>query len=170
MHMPFLNHAMFVKAVGTYQEKWDATKQYSWSRIVWRLRHKFYGAFPTFLPQPVYPRYVSKWMEAMALPTNDAKVGVKFLKKNIFTRLARPRAIISGGGRHVCNRQFDSLHNKYGVKHRVATPYHAQTSGQVEVSNKELKRILKKIVSQSRKDWAISMMHYGYIVQLTRHR
>ena len=42
---------------------------------------------------------------------------------------------------------------KYGVWHKVATPYHPQTSGQVEVSNRELKRILEKTVQSSRKDW-----------------
>ena len=30
--------------------------------------------------------YVSKWVEAVALPTNDEKVVVKFLKENIFVR------------------------------------------------------------------------------------
>ena len=42
---------------------------------------------------------------------------------------------------------------KYGVWHKVATPYHPQTSGQVEVSNRELKRILEKTMQSSRKDW-----------------
>ena len=70
--------------------------------------------------------YVSKWVEAIALPTNDAKVVVKFLKKQIFTRFGTPRAIISDGGTHFCNRQFDALLNKYGVKHRIATAYHCR--------------------------------------------
>ncbi|KAL5582963.1 hypothetical protein UlMin_015405 [Ulmus minor] len=83
--------------------------------------------------------YVSKWVEVVALPTNDSQVVIRFLKKNIFTRFGTPRAIISDGGSHFCNKQFDSLLSKYGVTHRVATPYHPQTSGQVEVSNHELK-------------------------------
>ncbi|XP_059294522.1 uncharacterized protein LOC132047504 [Lycium ferocissimum] len=43
---------------------------------------------------------------------------------------------------------------KYGVKHRVETPYHSQTSGQVEVSNWEIKSILAKTVNANRIDWA----------------
>ncbi|KAL2330054.1 hypothetical protein Fmac_017635 [Flemingia macrophylla] len=97
--------------------------------------------------------YVSKWVEASALPTNDAKVVVSFIKKHIFTGFGVPRAIISDGGSHFCNKQFESLLGKYGVKHKIATPYRPQTSGQVEISNKELKRILEKVVNSNRKDW-----------------
>ncbi|XP_014491987.1 uncharacterized protein LOC106754485 [Vigna radiata var. radiata] len=42
----------------------------------------------------------------------------------------------------------------YGVRHKVASPYHPQTNGQAKVSNKEIKRILEKIVCSSRKDWS----------------
>jgi transposase InsO family protein len=81
-------------------------------------------------------------------------VVMRFVKKNIFTRFGTPRAIISDGGSHFCNRQFANLLTKYGVTHRIATPYHPQTSGQVEVSNRELKRILEKTVQSSRTDWS----------------
>ena len=40
------------------------------------------------------------------------------------------------------------------MRHKISTPYHPQTSGQVEVSNRELKRILEKVVGSSRKDWS----------------
>ncbi|XP_070003369.1 uncharacterized protein [Nicotiana sylvestris] len=98
--------------------------------------------------------YVSKWVEAVALPTNDARVVVEFLKKNIFTRFGTPRAIISDGGTHFCNRAFEKLLAKYDVRHKVATPYHPQTSGQVEVSNREIKSVLTKTVNATRTDWA----------------
>ena len=48
--------------------------------------------------------YVSKWVEAIASPTNDARVVTKFLKKHIFSRFGVPRAIINDGGSHFCNR------------------------------------------------------------------
>ncbi|KAL5558584.1 hypothetical protein UlMin_034795 [Ulmus minor] len=117
----------------------------------------FMGPFPPSFSNKfilVAVDYVSKWVEAVALPTNDSRVVIRFLKKNIFARFGTPRAIISDGGSHFCNKQFDALLSKYGVTHRVATPYHPQTSGQVEVSNRELKRILEKTVNSSRKDWS----------------
>ena len=98
--------------------------------------------------------YVSKWVEAIPSPSNDARVVVGFLKKAIFNRFGVPRSLISDGGSHFCNKQLEALLQKYGVTHKVATPYHPQTSGQVEVSNRELKRILEKMVSASRRDWS----------------
>ncbi|RVW67656.1 hypothetical protein CK203_063520 [Vitis vinifera] len=67
------------------------------------------------------------------------------------------KAIISDGGAHFCNKPFEALLSKYGVKHKVATPYHPQTSGQVELANREIKNILMKVVNSSRKDWSIRL-------------
>ncbi|KAL5567330.1 hypothetical protein UlMin_030494 [Ulmus minor] len=120
----------------------------------------FMGPFPSSFGNQyilVAVDYVSKWVEAGAFTTNDAKVVTRFLKKNIFTRFGTPRAIISDGGSHFCNRQFSALLTKYGVKHKVATPYHPQTSGQAEISNREIKRILEKTVSPNRKDWSLRL-------------
>ncbi len=101
--------------------------------------------------------YISKWVEAIATPTNDTRMVTRFLKKNIFTRFGTSRAIISDGGSHFCNQQFETILKKYGVTHKVATPYHPQTSSQVEISNRELKQILEKTINRSRKDWCMKL-------------
>nr|GFB46019.1 reverse transcriptase domain-containing protein [Tanacetum cinerariifolium] len=79
----------------------------------------------------------TSWVEAKALPTNDARVVVKFLKP-LFSRFGTPKAIISDRGTHFCNGQFS----------------HPQTSGQVEVTNRGLKRILKRTVGENRASWS----------------
>jgi hypothetical protein len=101
--------------------------------------------------------YVSKWVEAVATKTNDHKVVVKFIQANIFSRFGTPRAIINDGGKHFCNRFLKTLLLKYSVTHKVATPYHPQTSGQVEVSNREIKHILEKTVRPDHKDWSLRL-------------
>ena len=101
--------------------------------------------------------YVSKWIETVPCRTNDHKIMVNFLKENVFSRFGFPRAIISDDGKYFCDRTFKVLIRKYCINHRVATPYHPQTSGQVEVSNRAIKIILEKIVNTSRKDWYFSL-------------
>nr|GEY69573.1 reverse transcriptase domain-containing protein [Tanacetum cinerariifolium] len=97
--------------------------------------------------------YLSKWVEAKALPTNDARVVCKFLK-SLFARFGTPRAIISDRGTHFCNDQFLKAMLKYGVTHRLATAYHPQTIGQVKVSNRGLKRLLERTVGENRVSWS----------------
>ncbi|GJU40908.1 reverse transcriptase domain-containing protein [Tanacetum coccineum] len=116
----------------------------------------FMGPFPSSRGNKyilVAVDYLSKWVEAKALPTNDARVVVKFLK-SLFARFGTPRAIISDRGTHFCNDQFTKVMSKYGVTHRLATAYHPQTSGQVEVSNRGLKRILERTVGENRASWS----------------
>ena len=102
--------------------------------------------------------YVSKWVEAIPCKTNDHKVVLKFLKENVFSIFGVPEAIISDRGTHFCNKPFETLLTKYGVKHKVATPYHPHTSGQVELANREIKTIFMKEVNSNRKDWSIRLL------------
>ncbi|CAN6695191.1 unnamed protein product [Malus baccata var. baccata] len=99
----------------------------------------FMGHFPSshgFVYILLAVDYVSKWVEARATRTNDSQVVTDFVKTNIFARFGMPRVLISDGGSHFCNRTIEALLKKYGVTHKVATPYHPQTSGQAEVSNR----------------------------------
>ncbi|CAN6583792.1 unnamed protein product [Malus baccata var. baccata] len=120
----------------------------------------FMGPFPSsqgFLYILLAVDYVSKWVEAKATRTNDSRVVADFVKTNIFARFGMPRVLISDGGSHFCNRTIEALLKKYNVTHKVATPYHPQTSGQAEVSNREIKQILEKIVGPTRKDWNLRL-------------
>ncbi|CAN6552280.1 unnamed protein product [Malus baccata var. baccata] len=115
----------------------------------------FMGPFPSsfgFTYILLAVDYVSKWVEAKATRTNDSRVVSDFIKTNIFSRFGMPRVFISDGGLHFCNRTIEALFKKYNVKHKVSTPYHPQTSGQAEVSNRQIKQILEKVVGPNRKD------------------
>ncbi|GJX02980.1 reverse transcriptase domain-containing protein [Tanacetum coccineum] len=94
----------------------------------------FMGLFPSSRGNKyilVAVDYLSKWVEAKALPTNDARVVCKFLK-SLFARFGAPCAIISDRGTYFCNDQFAKVILKYEVTHRLSTAYHPQKSGQVE--------------------------------------
>nr|GEW16750.1 DNA-directed DNA polymerase [Tanacetum cinerariifolium] len=97
------------------------------------------------MPQNSIQVYEIFDVEAKALPINDTRVVCKFLK-SLFARFGSPRAIISDRETHFCNDQFAKVMLKYGVTHRLSTAYHPQTSRQVEVSNRGLKRILERTI------------------------
>ena len=94
----------------------------------------FMGPFPNscgYLYILVAVGYVSKWVKAIPSRTNDHAVVIKFLKEYIFSRFAMPQAIISDRGSHFFNWPVGLLMRKYGVLHKVSTPYQPQTQGQV---------------------------------------
>ena len=101
--------------------------------------------------------YVSKWVEAADCPKTDANTVVGFLQRNILSRFGTPRTIISDGGSHSENKVFDKLMGRYGIKHIMSLAYHPQTNGQAEISNREIKKILEKTVSSSRRDWSLKL-------------
>nr|GEU67417.1 reverse transcriptase domain-containing protein [Tanacetum cinerariifolium] len=71
-------------------------------------------------------------------------------------------AIISDHGTHFCNDQFPKVMIKYGVTHRLATAYHPQTNGQVEVSNHGLKRILERTVGDNQRKAYLALKHVNF--------
>ena len=67
----------------------------------------FMGPFPTSYPNNyilVVVDYVSKWVEVIDTATNDNKVVIIFLRRNIFSIFGVPRALISDGGTHFFNK------------------------------------------------------------------
>nr|GEY03192.1 reverse transcriptase domain-containing protein [Tanacetum cinerariifolium] len=100
----------------------------------------FMGPFPSSKGNKyilVAVDYLSKWVEAKALPTNDARVVVKFLK-SLFSRFGTPKAIISDRGTHFCNDQFTRTMSKYGVTHRLSIAYHPKQAGRTVGENRAL--------------------------------
>ena len=73
--------------------------------------------------------YVSKWVEAIPTYTNDAKVAINFLRRNVFSRFGIPRALVSDKGSHFYSKLVEKLLLMYGVSHKTVLAYHPQTNG-----------------------------------------
>ncbi|KAK5826686.1 hypothetical protein PVK06_021612 [Gossypium arboreum] len=101
--------------------------------------------------------YVSKWIKVKPTRNDNAKTVMKFLKRAIFSRFGIPRALISDRGTHFFNKVMELLLSKYGVHHCLAIAYHPQTNDLAEISSREIKFILEKIVQPNRKDWSLRL-------------
>ncbi|XP_039063415.1 uncharacterized protein LOC120208139 [Hibiscus syriacus] len=98
--------------------------------------------------------YISKWVEAIATSKNDPKIVLKFLHKNIFTWFRVPGDIINDDGIHFDNKLINKALRRYGFRHKIAMTYIPHTNSQAEISNREIKLILEKMVNPRRKDWS----------------
>ncbi|GJW05260.1 reverse transcriptase domain-containing protein [Tanacetum coccineum] len=76
-----------------------------------------------------------------------------YLFKKLFCHFGMPKALTSDRGTHFCNKIMEKTMKRYGVNHRFSTSYHPQTSGQVENTNRALKRILEKTVKDNLAIW-----------------
>ncbi|GKA08231.1 reverse transcriptase domain-containing protein [Tanacetum coccineum] len=127
-------------------------KVYAYSRI--------YGPYLVLSKSIVYTNHSAlKYCLAKLELSQDCSSGFLMSKNVILSfirdkRFGAPRAIISDRGTHFCNDQFAKVMLKYGVTHRLSTVYHPQTSGQVEVSNRGLKRILERNVGENHASWS----------------
>jgi transposase InsO family protein len=93
-------------------------------------------------------------VEARAVTRATKQVVADFLFEEIFARYGTPREIVSDRGSQFTYHMIGKIMHKYGVKHRVTTPYHPQANGQVESMNKVLENILTKTVASHHWDWA----------------
>jgi len=97
--------------------------------------------------------YVSSWVEALPCRAADTKHARKMFQEVIFPWFGTPRMIMSDGGSHFIDKTFWNYLRELGAKHNIATPYHPQTSGQTETSNKQIKNIMQKTVNEMGKGW-----------------
>jgi hypothetical protein len=121
---------------------------------VWRI--DFMGSFPNLEGYKyilVAVDYVSKWVEALPCRAAHAMHSKRMFYEAIFPRYIVPRIVISDGGSHFIDWTFRKALTVVGVDHRISTPYHPQTSVQVETLNKKIKNILQKIVNQMGRSW-----------------
>uniref|UniRef100_A0A8I6XUP5 Integrase catalytic domain-containing protein n=1 Tax=Hordeum vulgare subsp. vulgare TaxID=112509 RepID=A0A8I6XUP5_HORVV len=98
--------------------------------------------------------YVTKWVEVIPTNSADHNNSIKMLKEVIFPRFGIPTYLMTDGGLHFIHGDFRKLLAGYDVNHRIASPYHLESSGQVELINREIKLILQKTVNRSQKNWS----------------
>ncbi|MCO5575064.1 hypothetical protein L7F22_028861 [Adiantum nelumboides] len=97
--------------------------------------------------------YVSKWVEAKALPNNTAKSSARFLYEHIICRYGCPIEIVSDQGTHFINDTIEILLELFSIKDKKSTPYYPRCNGQAESSIRTIKTIMTKIVQDEPHNW-----------------
>lgn len=97
--------------------------------------------------------YVSKWVQVVPLRRANSQNSKKLFEEIIFSRFKVSRLVISDGGKYFIDKTFHAYLNNHGIRHKITTPYHPQTSGQIETSNKQIKNILQKTIGEMGSMW-----------------
>ena len=92
--------------------------------------------------------YLTKWVEARALPNKTASMVAGFLYEDIICRHGAPRELLSDQGKEFTNILVDQICEIFGTRHKVTTPYHHQTNGLTERFNRTLITTLGKLTQQ----------------------
>ena len=96
--------------------------------------------------------YFSRWIEAESFATLKAKQMAKFIEKSLICRYGVPHHIVTDNGVQF-QAETAELLQRYGIEHHKSSPYRPQANGAVEAANKNVKRILSKMV-KTYKDWS----------------
>jgi transposase InsO family protein len=110
--------------------------------------------------------YVSKWVEALPCQKANATNSKRMFHEVILTRFGVPLVVISDGGSHFIDQSFKNSLKELGVDHRIATLYHPQTNGQAETSNKQIKNILQKTVTEIGKGWRYKLSEALWVYRM----
>ncbi|XP_056315032.1 protein NYNRIN [Danio aesculapii] len=96
----------------------------------------------------------SKWVEAFPCAKEDAKTVILYLTKHIIPRYGIPCGIDSDKGTAFTAKVIQGLAKELGITWHLHIPYHPQSSGVVERTNRTIKDKLKKAMqSMGRSDW-----------------
>ena len=93
--------------------------------------------------------YLTKWVEAKAVPKADANTTAQFIYEEIICRHGSPKELLSDRGRNFIAETVEELCKRMSVHHKLSSPYHPQTNGLVERFNRTLCETLAKISEQT---------------------
>jgi len=96
--------------------------------------------------------YFTKWVEAASYANVTRKVVTKFIKRELICRYGLPNKIITDNATNLKNQMMTELCEGFKIQHHNSSPYHPKMNGAVEAANKNIKKIVQKMVV-TYKDW-----------------
>nr|XP_027191080.1 uncharacterized protein LOC101494924 [Cicer arietinum] len=96
--------------------------------------------------------YFTKWVEAASYANVTRSVVVRFIKRELICRYGLPNKIITDNATNLNNKMMKELCDNFKIQHHNSSPYRPKMNGAVEAANKNIKKIIQKMV-ETYKDW-----------------
>jgi len=116
----------------------------------------------------VFLDYLTKWVEAFAVPDQCAETIARLLVEEIFCRHGAPAYLLSDRGTNFLSELVQNVCKLLEIKKVNTSGYHPQTDGLVEKFNSILIGMVAKVAEQSGKDWDrhLSFLLFAYRVSV----
>ncbi|XP_070008447.1 uncharacterized protein [Nicotiana sylvestris] len=95
--------------------------------------------------------YFTKWVEVVTFKADTKKAVVDFVHSNIICRFGIPKTIITDNATNLNSHSMKEVCKQFKIMHRHSTPYRPKANGAIEAANKNIKKILRKMIQGSRK-------------------
>ncbi|XP_049342867.1 uncharacterized protein LOC125807104 [Solanum verrucosum] len=105
--------------------------------------------------------YFTKWVEAASYKLVTKKVVADFVRNNLICRFGVPKSIITDNGANLNSHLMREICEQFKITHRNSTAYRPQMNGAVEAANKNIKKILRKMID-NRRGWH-EMLSYALL-------
>ena len=107
--------------------------------------------------------YFTKWVDVASYSSVSRSVVVRFIKKEIICQYGLPRKIVTDNATNLNNKMMKEMHKDFKIQHHNSTPYRPTMNGAVEAANKNIKKIIQKMIV-SYKDWheMLPFVLHGY--------
>ncbi|RDX78977.1 pol, partial [Mucuna pruriens] len=96
--------------------------------------------------------YFTKWVKVASYASMTRSIVVRFIKRDIICWYSLPTHIITDNGTNLNNKMMIELCEQFKIKHHNSTPYRPKMNGAIEAANKNIKKIVQKMVMMF-KDW-----------------
>ena len=116
----------------------------------------------------VFTEYLTKWVEAEAIPDKNAETVLPIFIRLVCTH-GVPKDLITDQGREFYNKLNDLFCTEIGITHKVASPYHPQTGGHTERFNRTLSNMLVHYVNDNHDDWDKKLAYVLFAYRTSEH-
>nr|XP_016457748.1 PREDICTED: uncharacterized protein LOC107781542 [Nicotiana tabacum] len=114
--------------------------------------------------------YFTKWIQAVTFKFVTKKAVADFVHSNTICRFGIPKTIISDNAANLNIHLMREVYEQFKIMHRNSTPYRHKANSVVEAANKNIKKILRKMVQGSKQRHESCLLHYRDIAQSCAHQ
>ncbi|XP_070025084.1 uncharacterized protein [Nicotiana sylvestris] len=96
--------------------------------------------------------YFTKWVDAASYKAVTKKIMADFVRDRIFCRFRVPESIIIDNAANLNSNLMKAMCETFKIRHKNSTAYRPQMNGVAEAANKNIKKIMRKMVD-NHKQW-----------------